>query len=161
MNSLSRYSKTDRHTHGHTHRQGRLLRTPLSKPGVQNYISKRWKIFYNLKIKQIFQSLKFFQFEARTNMSRYPLCLSFELSKCSLNHIKNVNIASSCNSKLIWISSEDTIDKILLIFAYLPYFCWAFSCTLNGWGGVNLPLLSKIFKKRCYKAEIYPTARKS
>ena len=30
-----RYLKTDGHTHGRTHGQGRLLRTPSGKPGVQ------------------------------------------------------------------------------------------------------------------------------
>ena len=31
-----RYLKTDKHTHKRTHGQGRLLRTPSGKPGVQN-----------------------------------------------------------------------------------------------------------------------------
>ena len=31
-----RHLKTDTHTHGRTHGQGGLLRTPTGKPGVQN-----------------------------------------------------------------------------------------------------------------------------
>ena len=34
-----RYLKTDTRTDGRTHGQGRLLRTPSGKPGVQNHIN--------------------------------------------------------------------------------------------------------------------------
>ena len=38
---MNGYLKTDTHTDGRTHAQGRILRTPSGKPEFQNYITTK------------------------------------------------------------------------------------------------------------------------